>query len=819
MDIPRCSCSIQNPGDPSAPPKTFTFDGVYPTGSNTEQLYNEIAYPLVEGVLEGYNSTVFAYGQTGCGKSFTMQGVREPANQRGIIPRAFEHVFEAVAVDAKHRFLVLASYLEIYNEEIRDLLGPDPRRGLELRENAERGVYVHDLSSHPVQSVADCERLMDRGWRNRAVGATLMNAESSRSHSIFSISLEMMAVEEGRKPGLAGPASAKACGLGEGRIRRGKLNLVDLAGSERQAKTGATGERLKEAMKINLSLSALGNVISALVDGKSKHIPYRDSKLTRLLQDSLGGNTKTLMVACLSPADNNYDETLSTLRYANRAKNISNRPHINEDPKDTMLREYQDEIRKLKEMLASGGTALTAMLGGGEAKEEVVLDADKIRREYDQEMVRLREQYKAEQDSKAQLQADLHRLRVQFEENMAQAEAQKSKADAIANGGSPVSPGEANSKSNAAREKVLRRLQKLEQAMVGGERADDSALKERRMRRRRAAQQRLQMLSQVLAKVEDEEGMVLKVYDDIQEELRVKTEALRKNRQKVRALDREISDLQSEFENERTDYLETIRRQQRQLQLVNQILEKIVPTLRKECNYSNVERIKQEAAWSEDLERWRIPELCVSRTKLPPAIPFDNAFVRHALDGLTNGVAATNGSGSKGSSSKSSANGSASLEASPENSDRASSPGSDDGSAIILQKLARSEAEDIAGNYFKPRRANELLTRARAQRDAARVIRAVRESRLNGLDLHSSMGALNTVGGAGLAPSGGSGGAGGGPATALQLNSSWGSGQTASGWVGSPDLAMRKPARLEALPVLDRKRKTAAGDLHTFELI
>merc|ERR1719309_1310793 len=140
---------------------------------------------------------------------------------------------------------------------------------------------------------------------------------------------------------------------GDQHIRKGKLNLVDLAGSERQAKTGATGDRLKEATKINLSLSALGNVISALVDGKSKHIPYRDSKLTRLLQDSLGGNTKTLMVACLSPADNNYEETLSTLRYANRAKNIKNKPTINEDPKDALLRQYQDEIRKLKRMLRS----------------------------------------------------------------------------------------------------------------------------------------------------------------------------------------------------------------------------------------------------------------------------------------------------------------------------------------------------------------------------------------------------------------------------------------------------------------------------------
>lgn len=153
-------------------------------------------------------------------------------------------------------------------------------------------------------------------------------------------------------PKVPPPARLSADERGKDHLRAGKLNLVDLAGSERQSKTGATGERLKEATKINLSLSALGNVISALVDGRCKHIPYRDSKLTRLLQDSLGGNTKTLMVACLSPADNNYDETLSTLRYANRAKNIKNKPRINEDPKDALLREYQEEIKRLKAILA-----------------------------------------------------------------------------------------------------------------------------------------------------------------------------------------------------------------------------------------------------------------------------------------------------------------------------------------------------------------------------------------------------------------------------------------------------------------------------------
>nr|XP_025039341.1 kinesin-like protein KIF17 [Pelodiscus sinensis] len=265
-----------------------------------------------------------------------MQGITDPPPQKGIIPRAFEHIFESVQCAENTKFLVRVSYLEIYTEDIRDLLGADTKQKLELKEHPEKGVYVKGLSLHTVHNVAQCERIMETGWRNRAVGYTLMNKDSSRSHSIFTINMEIYAVDE----------------RGEDHLRAAKLNLVDLAGSERQSKTGATGERLKEATKINLSLSALGNVISALVDGRCKHIPYRDSKLTRLLQDSLGGNTKTLMVACLSPADNNYDESLSTLRYANRAKNIKNKPHINEDPKDALLREYQEEIRKLKAILA-----------------------------------------------------------------------------------------------------------------------------------------------------------------------------------------------------------------------------------------------------------------------------------------------------------------------------------------------------------------------------------------------------------------------------------------------------------------------------------
>ncbi|RHZ18992.1 hypothetical protein DYB37_003687 [Aphanomyces astaci] len=259
----RAEVTITNPmGAASEPPKAFTFDAAFGSQSTQQQVYDTAATAIVEAVMDGYNGTIFAYGQTGAGKSHTMEGYPAPPDQRGIIPNSFKHIFDKVSFRRLKQVLVRASYLEIYNEEIRDLLSKDPKASLDLKE-------------------------------------------------------------------------------------------VDLAGSERQSKTGATGDRLQEANKINLSLSALGNVISALVDGKSKHIPYRDSKLTRLLQDSLGGNTKTVMIANCGPADYNYEETLTTLRYASRAKQIKNKPKINEDPKDAMIREFQEEIDALKAKLAS----------------------------------------------------------------------------------------------------------------------------------------------------------------------------------------------------------------------------------------------------------------------------------------------------------------------------------------------------------------------------------------------------------------------------------------------------------------------------------
>jgi hypothetical protein len=220
-----------------------------------------------------------------------------------------------------------------------------------------------------VKGVPEINDVLKIGMKNRSVGATNMNAVSSRSHSLFQITIDRSEIGAD----------------GKQHIRAGKLNMVDLAGSERIAKTGATGDRLKEATKINLSLSTLCHVISALTDPKSTYVPYRDSKLTRLLQDSLGGNTKTLMISNVGPAEYNYDETINTLRYANRAKNIKNKPKINEDPKDALLREYQDEISKLKEQLSMLNSGVdpreimkkNGVIGGTNIVEKIVHVEDK----------------------------------------------------------------------------------------------------------------------------------------------------------------------------------------------------------------------------------------------------------------------------------------------------------------------------------------------------------------------------------------------------------------------------------------------------------
>ncbi|KAF8846875.1 kinesin-domain-containing protein [Acephala macrosclerotiorum] len=290
---------------------SFTFDRVFDMSSRQKDVFDFSIKPTVDDILNGYNGTVFAYGQTGAGKSYTMMGTdMDDEEGRGVIPRIVEQIFASIlASPGTIEYTVRVSYMEIYMERIRDLLAPH-NDNLPVHEEKNRGVYVKGLLEIYVSSVQEVYEVMRRGGSARAVASTNMNAESSRSHSIFVITITQKNVETG---------SAKS----------GQLFLVDLAGSEKVGKTGASGQTLEEAKKINKSLSALGMVINNLTDGKSSHIPYRDSKLTRILQESLGGNSRTTLIINCSPSSYNDAETLSTMRFGMRAKAIKNKAKIN----------------------------------------------------------------------------------------------------------------------------------------------------------------------------------------------------------------------------------------------------------------------------------------------------------------------------------------------------------------------------------------------------------------------------------------------------------------------------------------------------------
>ncbi|XP_006860858.1 PREDICTED: kinesin-like protein KIF13A isoform X4 [Chrysochloris asiatica] len=332
------------------PPKVFAFDYCFWSmdESNTAKYAGqEVVFKcLGEGILEkafqGYNACIFAYGQTGSGKSFSMMG---NAEQLGLIPRLCCALFQRISVEQNESqtFKVEVSYMEIYNEKVRDLLDPKgSRQSLKVREHKVLGPYVDGLSQLAVTSFEDIESLMSEGNKSRTVAATNMNEESSRSHAVFNIIITQTLYD------------LQSGNSGE---KVSKVSLVDLAGSERVSKTGAAGERLKEGSNINKSLTTLGLVISSLADqaagkGKNKFVPYRDSVLTWLLKDNLGGNSQTSMIATISPAADNYEETLSTLRYADRAKRIVNHAVVNEDPNARVIRELREEVEKLREQLS-----------------------------------------------------------------------------------------------------------------------------------------------------------------------------------------------------------------------------------------------------------------------------------------------------------------------------------------------------------------------------------------------------------------------------------------------------------------------------------
>ncbi|XP_058154762.1 kinesin-like protein KIF11 [Dasypus novemcinctus] len=328
--------------------KTYTFDMVF--GASTKQIdvYRSVVCPILDEVIMGYNCTIFAYGQTGTGKTFTMEGERSPNEEytweedplAGIIPRTLHQIFEKLS-DNGTEFSVKVSLLEIYNEELFDLLNPstDVSERLQMFDDPrnKRGVIIKGLEEITVHNKDEVYQILEKGAAKRTTAATLMNAYSSRSHSVFSVTIHMKETTID----------------GEELVKIGKLNLVDLAGSENIGRSGAVDKRAREAGNINQSLLTLGRVITALVE-RTPHVPYRESKLTRILQDSLGGRTRTSIIATISPASLSLEETLSTLEYAHRAKNILNKPEVNQKlTKKALIKEYTEEIERLKRDLAA----------------------------------------------------------------------------------------------------------------------------------------------------------------------------------------------------------------------------------------------------------------------------------------------------------------------------------------------------------------------------------------------------------------------------------------------------------------------------------
>ncbi|XP_005105009.1 kinesin-like protein KIF3A isoform X4 [Aplysia californica] len=632
----RGTVNVKNPqGMPSEPPKTFTFDIVFGPDCKQLDVYNKVARPVVDCVLEGYNGTIFAYGQTGTGKTFTMEGLRAIPEKRGIIPNSFAHIFGHIAkAEGDTRFLVRVSYLEIYNEEVRDLLGKDQHQRLEVKERPDVGVYVKDLSAFVVNNADDMDRIMTLGNKNRSVGATHMNMHSSRSHAIFTVTIECS--EKGPD--------------GEQHVRVGKLHLVDLAGSERQAKTGATGQRLKEATKINLSLSTLGNVISSLVDGKSTHIPYRNSKLTRLLQDSLGGNSKTVMVANIGPADYNYDESISTLRYANRAKNIKNRAKINEDPKDALLRQFQKEIEELKKQLEDGDYEEEGSEEESGSEEEIV-DENGVKRKVKKKKAKRHISKEKMLEIQAKIEED--RKLLESKKDMAEEERNKVKTDL-------------DKKENELKkyqdeqEQLKQKLTVIEKKIiVGGENLLEKAEEQERLleesaKELEARKEKEEELKKALEEKEQERLDIEEKYSSLQEEVAGKTKKLKRVWTMLMQAKSEIADLQQEHQREMEGLLENVRQLSRDLKLQMTIIDSFIPP-----EYQDM--IEQHVHWNDDIGEWQLrcvaytgnnmrkqtPQPEKEKEKQSPEIDLSHVYLAYTREGEAEALRPKTGKGSK----------------------------------------------------------------------------------------------------------------------------------------------------------------------------
>eukprot|EP01028_Stygiella_incarcerata_P007187 TRINITY_DN294_c0_g3_i2.p1 TRINITY_DN294_c0_g3~~TRINITY_DN294_c0_g3_i2.p1 ORF type:complete len:768 (-),score=265.94 TRINITY_DN294_c0_g3_i2:1667-3970(-) len=562
MDTEYGQILLHNPrGSEHNLEKTFRFDRVFDWDSTQKEIYDHAARRIVDACFEGYNGTIFCYGQTGSGKTFTMAGDRSSPEMRGIIPNAFDHIFSSIQDSQEKTFLVRVSYLEIYNEEIQDLAKGDSK-SLLIKEHTDGSVYVKGLSAFICKSVEDMEHVMKVGEKNRHTGATNMNLRSSRSHSIFTIVVE---------------CSTKGID-GEEHVRVGKLHLVDLAGSEKLSKTGAEGQRRVEGAKINLSLAALGNVISALVNPKSTHIPYRNSKLTRLLQDSLGGNTKTVMIANIGPADYNYAETFSTLHYANRAKNLVNKPRINEDPKDTLLRQYQEEIERLKTELQDRqaghipGKGKRGALGSRmvEFTDEMLVG---MKRENEDRIKKALQDATMTKEEQLRMAQELESRNVEVE------------------------------RERKARLEMQKKLAAMEEAVVksGESLLDEATRRDQEIRRQQEEIERKR--EEELLRAREFEKHETKIHE-VETQFETKMSEIHRIDAKLKGLEETIRILEEDKDAEmeqafrdREEFQVQLRRQEEDKDLLGLIIDAFLPT-------EEVDKVLQRAIWREDMRCW-----------------------------------------------------------------------------------------------------------------------------------------------------------------------------------------------------------------------
>ncbi|KAK3104146.1 hypothetical protein FSP39_024813, partial [Pinctada imbricata] len=372
----------------------FTFDNVLNSKISQEEVYKNCVEPLVQSIFEGYNATVFAYGQTGSGKTYTVGGGNISSlteDEYGIIPRALKVMYDIMKSNQDVEYSVKVSYIEIYKEELQDLLDVEtPSKDLHVREDDKGNTVIIGAREVECETLDEVMSLLETGSAVRHTGSTQMNEHSSRSHSVFTVNIGQKWTEGDVMAGKRKPSDTEVIDEDITHTMFGKFHFVDLAGSERAHRTGNVGDRFKESVHINSGLLALGNVISALGDPKKKssHIPYRESKITRLLKDSLGGNAKTLMICCISPSTSNFDESLNALKYANRAKNIKNKPIVNRDVQSIRFEEMQCEIKALREELVRQRTSMLSNGGGDYNPERALQDAQQMKKLEDQ-VVRL----------------------------------------------------------------------------------------------------------------------------------------------------------------------------------------------------------------------------------------------------------------------------------------------------------------------------------------------------------------------------------------------------------------------------------------------